>query len=136
MKALGYKVGLHTSGVYPERLSRILHLLDWVGFDVKHAFKDYAQITNVPGSGDAALESLKMLIASNVDFEVRMTLYEKIPADVIVDTLKDIALMGVKTVALKKCRDANENVVEHPIFSDKLLLEDLSKYFDNFYIRG
>ena len=136
VKALGYKVGLHTSGVYPERLSRILHLLDWVGFDVKHAFKDYAQITNVPGSGDAALESLKMLIASNVDFEVRMTLYEKIPADVIVDTLKDIALMGVKTVALQKCRDANENVVEHPIFSDKLLLENLSKYFDNFYIRG
>ncbi|MBE6447091.1 MAG: anaerobic ribonucleoside-triphosphate reductase activating protein [Alphaproteobacteria bacterium] len=136
VKNLGYKVGLHTTGAYPDRFSKLLHVLDWVGFDVKHSFRDYEQITNVQGSGNVALESLKILIASNVDFEARMTLYDRIPSDAVVDTLKDIALMGVKTVALQKCRDKNENVVEHPIFSDKLLLENLSKYFDNFYIRG
>lgn len=44
--------------------------------------------------------------------------------------------MGVRKMVLQKCRDKNENVVEHPIFSDKILLESVSKDFDSFYIRG
>jgi hypothetical protein len=64
-----------------------------------------------------------------------MTLYEKINTSAIVGILKEISALGVKTVVLQKCRDRSENIVEHPIFSDKLLLEDISKYFNNFYIR-
>ena len=32
-KSLGYKIGLHTSGIAPDRLRRVLPLLDWVGFE-------------------------------------------------------------------------------------------------------
>ncbi|MDR1236003.1 MAG: anaerobic ribonucleoside-triphosphate reductase activating protein [Holosporaceae bacterium] len=135
VRELGFKVGLHTSGAFPDRLAKILHSLDWVGFDVKHRFENYLEITNILNSGISARKSLDLLIASGVDFEVRMTLYEKIEKSAIVDVLKEISALGVKTVALQKCRDKNENVVEHAIFSDKTLLEDLSKYFDNFYIR-
>ena len=34
-KALGYKIGLHTAGCYPERLKAVLPLVDWVGLDIK-----------------------------------------------------------------------------------------------------
>jgi pyruvate formate lyase activating enzyme len=135
VRRMGFKVGLHTSGAFPDRLAKILHSLDWVGFDVKHRFENYREITNVGNSGFLACESLKLLISSGTDFEVRITLYEKIETSAVADILKNISALGVRTVALQKCRDRNENVVEHPIFSDKLLLEDMSKYFENFYIR-
>ncbi|MCR5224937.1 MAG: anaerobic ribonucleoside-triphosphate reductase activating protein [Alphaproteobacteria bacterium] len=136
VKKLGFKVGLHTAGAFPDKLAKIVSSLDWVGFDVKHSFKDYDKIVSVPNQGDLARKSLEILIASNVDFEVRMTLHESIETSSIVEVLKEISSMGVKQVVLQKCRDKNEKVVEHPIFSDKLLLEDLSKYFDSLSVRG
>ena len=136
VKKMGFKVGLHTAGAFPNKLARIVSSLDWVGFDVKHSFKDYDKIVSVSNQGDLARKSLEILIASNVDFEVRMTLHESIEISSIVEVLKEISSMGVKHVVLQKCRDKNEKVVEHPIFSDKLLLEDLSKYFDSLSVRG
>jgi pyruvate formate lyase activating enzyme len=135
VRKMGFKIGLHTSGAFPDRFAKVLPFLDWVGFDVKHRFEDYQEITNIRNSGTLARESLNSLIASGVDFEVRVTVYEKIDVSAVVDVLKEIAAIGVKTVALQKCRDKNENIVEHPIFSDKLLLENMSKYFDSFYVR-
>lgn len=136
VKKMGFKVGLHTAGAFPDKLARIISLIDWVGFDVKHSFKDYDKIVSVPNQGELARKSLEILIASNVDFEVRMTLHESIDTSSIVEVLKEISAMGVKQVVLQKCRDKNEKVVEHPIFSDKLLLEDLSKCFDSLSVRG
>lgn len=135
VRSMGFLVGLHTAGSVPSKLTQVISYIDWIGFDVKHGFKDYYSITNVENSGDLAYESLKIAVASNVDLEVRITMFESIDTSTIVDTLKEISSMGVKTVVLQKCRDKNENVVEHPIFSDKLLLEDVSKYFDNFFTR-
>ena len=135
VKNMGFKLGLHTSGSYPEKLAAVVSLFDWVGFDIKESFQNYELITNSPESGKRALESLKILIASGVDFECRMTVDSIIEISDIVDTLKQISMMGVKCMALQKVRDKHGNVVEHPIFSDKLLLEDLSKYFDNFFVR-
>ncbi len=136
VRKLGFKVGLHTAGAYPDRFAKIISFLDWVGFDIKHSFKDYNLITNVQKSGEKAKESLDVLLSSNVDYEVRMTLHESIEKDSVVDVLKELCRMGVRRVVLQKCRDKYENIVEHPIFSDKILLENLSKDFDSFYIRG
>ena len=135
VKAMGFKLGLHTSGAYPDKLSAVVSMFDWVGFDIKEAFPNYQLITNIQNSGEKAFESLKILIASGVNFECRMTVDPIIEISDIVDTLKQISSMGVKNMALQKVRDKDGNIVEHPIFSDKLMLEDLSKYFDNFFIR-
>ncbi len=35
VRAMGFATGLHTGGMYPERLAAVLPLLDWVGLDVK-----------------------------------------------------------------------------------------------------
>ncbi|MDD5304810.1 MAG: anaerobic ribonucleoside-triphosphate reductase activating protein, partial [Elusimicrobia bacterium] len=34
VKAMGFKIGLHTGGAYPERLVALLPLIDWVGLDI------------------------------------------------------------------------------------------------------
>ena len=73
VRGLGFKVALHTAGPYPERLRRVLHLVDWVGLDIKAMPGDYAAVTGLPGSGERAWESLGLLLDSGVAFEVRTT---------------------------------------------------------------
>jgi len=73
VRALGFKVGLHTSGVYPARFAEALTFADWVGLDVKAGFDDYESVTGVKASGARAQESLTLLLASGVNHEVRTT---------------------------------------------------------------
>jgi anaerobic ribonucleoside-triphosphate reductase activating protein len=135
VKKIGFQIGLHTSGAIPEMLARVVSSVNWIGFDVKHLFEKYSDITGIDGSGELTCESLRIVIESNTDFEVRITAHESIDTSVIIDILKEISGMGVRNVVLQKCRDFDGIVIEHPIFSDGLLLEDMSKYFNSFYIR-
>lgn len=73
VRRLGFSVGLHTGGPYPERLAEVLPLVDWVGFDVKAPFELYDAINGVPESGQKARESLRLVIESGVDHECRTT---------------------------------------------------------------
>jgi len=75
VRNLGFRVGLHTAGMVPERFAALLPLVDWVGFDVKARFSAYARITGIEESGDKALASLRALLASGVAYEVRTTFY-------------------------------------------------------------
>lgn len=75
VRKLGFRVGLHTAGMVPERFVQLLPVLDWVGFDVKASFADYAHVTGVERSGDKALASLRSLLASDVPYEVRTTVH-------------------------------------------------------------
>lgn len=136
VKELDLKVALHTGGSLPLALSKAVSFVDWVGFDIKHSFKDYSLITGVEGSGDFALESLKILLKAGVPFEARMTVDPSIDTSSIIDVLKDISAMGVRNVALQKCRDQHNNVLEHEIFEKDVLLGEVAQYFDNFYIRN
>ncbi len=73
VRRLGFRVGLHTAGMNPEPLRQLLLSIDWLGFDVKAPFADYARITGVQHSGERALASLRHLLASGVEYEVRTT---------------------------------------------------------------
>ena len=59
VRALGFKIALHTAGAYPGRLDDILKrgLVDWVGFDVKAPLDDYPRITGRADSGHRARRS-------------------------------------------------------------------------------
>lgn len=85
VRKLGFRIGLHTAGIAPERFAALLPSLDWVGFDVKAPFWTYPRITGVEGSGDKALASLRRLIASGIRYEVRTTVHPFLlsPADLL-----------------------------------------------------
>ncbi len=118
VRALGFKIGLHTAGPYPERLSAVLPQVDWVGFDVKASPGDYARITRAAGSGARAYDSLRRLLSSGVDYEVRTTVHPALLNDAAVLRLQDelraagVAAHRIQNFRATGCLDADLLAVE------------------------
>ena len=105
VRALGFKVGLHTGGGYPRRLAEVLPLVDWVGLDVKAPFDDYPRITGIVGSGERALSSLEHVLASGVAHEIRTTVHPALLADAeVVSLAQDLSTRGVKHYVIQAFR--------------------------------
>ena len=105
VKALGYKIGLHTAGILPQRLALVLPLVDWVGMDVKTEFERYAALTGVPGSGERARSSLELILASGVAHEFRTTVHPALhPAETLIRLAEHLARQGVRRYALQEFR--------------------------------
>jgi pyruvate formate lyase activating enzyme len=111
VRALGFKIGLHTGGMYPQRLEAVLPLIDWVGMDVKAPFADYPRTTSVAGSGERAFAGLQQVLASGVDHEIRTTVHPALLRDAdLADMARDLAARGVKHYVIQAfrsqgCRD-------------------------------
>lgn len=74
VRELGLATGLHTAGIFPERLEQILPLLDWVGLDVKAPPDErYDRITGRAASARPFLRSLQLIQSSGVECELRTT---------------------------------------------------------------
>jgi pyruvate formate lyase activating enzyme len=78
VKYLGFKVGIHTAGIYPNRLEKIMPYLDWIGLDIKAPFGEYQSITTVPNLDRLVIRSVKLIISSNVLYEFRTTVHPKL----------------------------------------------------------
>jgi pyruvate formate lyase activating enzyme len=105
VRKLGFKVGLHSSGAYPQRLAELLPELDWVALDVKAQFDRYEKITGVAESGLQTLACAEAILASGTPYEFRTTVH---PSLLNEDDLREIANtlagMGVKNYALQVFR--------------------------------
>jgi pyruvate formate lyase activating enzyme len=88
VRGLGFHVGLHTSGMDPAALARVLPLCDWVGLDLKAPRAAYERITGVSGSAQTTWASLDLVRASGVAFELRTTWH---PALLSEDELLELA---------------------------------------------
>ncbi|MHB1076617.1 anaerobic ribonucleoside-triphosphate reductase activating protein [Thiobacillus sp.] len=105
VRALGFRIGLHTGGMYPEKLEAVLPLVDWVGMDVKAPFAEYPRITGAAGSGARALSGLQQVLASGVDHEIRTTVHPVLLSDPdLADMARDLAARGVKHYVLQAFR--------------------------------
>ncbi|MBT9495533.1 MAG: anaerobic ribonucleoside-triphosphate reductase activating protein [Paucibacter sp.] len=112
-RALGFKIGLHTAGMLPQRLTPLLPWLDWVGLDIKTPLDDAKLLAKLAGLGAAAAkraaaavrDSLKILAASGVAFECRSTVHPLLHDDdalrAIGDQLRDA---GVQQWVLQMAR--------------------------------
>jgi pyruvate formate lyase activating enzyme len=137
VKALGYRIGLHSAGIYPRRFAEVLPLVDWVGFDAKAPFDAaYERITGVRASGEAALESARALLASGVDCEFRTTWHAGFLSLAELERLSQtLADLGVRRYALQEFR-ASGGVAFRPegapIAAD---LDALARRFPQFSLR-
>jgi len=108
VKALGYKTGLHSAGIYPNRLERVLPELDWVGLDIKALPENYPAITGIEGSGEGAWDSARRLIATGVAHEIRLTIHPVLlPPERVEEMLQRLDAMGADRVVLQPCRTAH-----------------------------
>ncbi|WPL19802.1 pyrroloquinoline quinone biosynthesis protein PqqE [Thiorhodovibrio winogradskyi] len=104
VRELGFKIGLHTGGPYPQRLAQVLPLVDWVGLDIKALPADYPLVTGVPGSGEKAWESLALALASGVALEVRTTPMPGLDSPAYLERLMEaLSAAGVSRYALQQC---------------------------------
>lgn len=105
IREMGFAVGLHTCGGYPERLQQILPHVDWVGIDIKAPWDAYERITGVKGTGELVQESLEAILASGVTMEARTTWHPALlsPKDVSA-IAHDLAGRGVRTWAIQAYR--------------------------------
>jgi len=100
-----FRVGLHTAGMNPEGFAQLLPSLDWVGFDVKAPFAEYARITGIAHSGTHALESLRSLLASGIGYEVRTTLHPALLSTTDLLQIKEqLIALGVAHFAVQQFR--------------------------------
>lgn len=105
IREAGYGVGLHTSGAYPRRLEEMLPLVDWIGFDVKAPAALYRAITGVGAAADAAFTSLRMVLDSGVDVQVRTTVDPTVLSPSDVEELRvTLRRLGVRNHVLQQVR--------------------------------
>ena len=114
VRSFGFRVGLHTADMAPERFAFLLPWIDWVGFDVKAPFGAYARITGAEGSGDKALTSLRLLLGCGVAYEVRTTFHPALLSlDEMVELRDQLLSLGVTHYAVQRFRATG-------IWSDRL----------------
>ena len=105
VRAMGFRIGLHSAGIKPAAFAKALTGADWVGFDVKALPEDCQAITRVEGSGTANWRSLEHLLASGVDYECRTTVHWHLfePARLLV-LAQRLSQLGVKRFAVQLVR--------------------------------
>ena len=141
VRRMGFRIALHTGGAYPERLAEVLPLVDWVGFDVKTSFADYARITAAAGSGDKALASAKLVIASGVDHEFRTTVHPRQhPPEALALLADRLAALGVRRYVLQEfrtagCGDAALRADVPPSFLTDAWCARVAPAFESFAVR-
>ncbi len=103
IRKLGFKIGLHTNGFYPETLKKAADTIDWIGLDFKATQNKYTDLTGQSIAYKNMIKSLEFWCGTGKDFEVRITCdpryINKSDLLEIVDILKTYQ---VKNVAIQK----------------------------------
>lgn len=141
VKAMGFKTGLHTAGIYPERLTKVLSWVDWIGLDVKSARADYDKITGVKGSGDKAWKSARIVLESGIDYEFRTTVHpDMLTKKQLSDLVTELIESGVENYVIQecvttRCLDESKRVVAIPK-PELAFINQFSDGFTNFSLRN
>lgn len=140
VREMGYRVGLHTAGIYPERLRRLLPQLDWVGMDIKAAEPDYEKITGFRGSGERAWRSARLLLRSGVAHEFRTTVHpDLLDADGLGTLVEALREIGASHYVIQDCITRNcRNDSLRRVSAERLeprYLHRFASHFKNFELR-
>jgi pyruvate-formate lyase-activating enzyme len=111
---------------------------------MKAPFANYEKITKAANSGEYAKRSLKKLLNSGVEYEIRTTAS---PNDLSIDDIykiaDDLKILGVENFVLQEHRqicgdkesEAHHFIKSSSFFMDEDLMEYLEKSFKNFSVR-
>lgn len=141
VRAMGFKVGLHSAGIKPRLFRQVLPLVDWVGFDIKALPEHSTLITGVEGSGQANWKSLEHLLDSGVAHECRTTVHWHLfDADRLWQMAQRLRRQGVERFVVQCVRTArmlDESLPDSRAPHDQLRLwERMGKLFPSFVLRG
>ena len=141
VRGMGFAVGLHTAGMYPRRLNGLLSLADWVGFDVKTTFAEYASVTGAAGGISRVRESLCAVLKSGVACEFRTTVHPHlIPPHRLSSLAQCLADLGVRRYVLQEfrnegCADARLGMASAASYLDDEYCSRIAGLFESFEVR-
>ena len=135
IKDLGFQVGLHTGGYFPEHFKDVINIVDWVGFDIKAPLEEdrYKEITGGIADVQKVKDSLNILVESGKSFECRTTCDPRfLTIDDIYTIANKLKELGVKEFYLQKYRKVESDVEASEERSLALVEnEELNQYLKN-----
>lgn len=141
IKELKFKVGVHTSGVYPDKLKEMASYVDWIGLDIKAPWAKYDMLSGRSNMAAKVQESLQFLLERKMAFETRTTCDPAylVPADIL-QIAQDLKEKGVKSYALQHYRTypGDKNPPEQSainLFFNNENLVQIEKLFPNLIVR-
>jgi pyruvate formate lyase activating enzyme len=100
---MGFNIGLHTNGFYPELLKKAADFVDWIGLDFKATREKYPDLSGQNIAYDNMIRSLDVWLETGKDFEVRITCDPRFISKT--DLMEIVAMLAdkqVKNVAIQK----------------------------------
>jgi pyruvate formate lyase activating enzyme len=138
-KRMGFRIGLHTAGMYPRRLQALLPLTDWIGMDIKAPFAEYAATTGKPNSAGPVMKSMQLIMASGVSHEFRTTVHAALlPAQALLELAQLLAKLGVRNYVLQEYRTqgaANSGPPGALSYLTESYCQSLAALFPSFTVR-
>ncbi len=103
VRNLGFKIGLHTNGFFPDTLAAAADVIDWIGLDYKAVHGRYEQLTGQSIAHTHMMRSLDVWQKTGKEFEVRITCDPRfITTGELVEIANDLHARGVCTIAVQK----------------------------------
>ena len=139
VKSLGFSVGLHTNGFYPDVLRRAADIVDWVGLDYKATAARYRELVGSDVAYQNMASALDFWVSTGRGLEVRITCDPRFVdiADVR-EIARDAQSRGVRNIAVQKYTPHFESekfpttaADREKFFHDDALRAELESMFDS-----
>ena len=139
VRDLGFAIGLHTNGFYPELLKKVSDLVDWIGLDFKATREHYKELTGLDIAYDRMIESLKYWLSLGKGIEVRTTCDPRfVSKSNLLEIAKTSAQMGVTDFAVQKYTPYHEcdchqttDAERNQFFEDNALRDEINALFEH-----
>ncbi len=139
VKELGFAIGLHTNGFYPDLLKKVVDIVDWIGLDFKATRENYKDLTGIDIAYDRMIESLKYWIGTGRGLEVRTTCDPRfVSKDDLLEIAKIVSDMGVKNFAVQKYTPYHDEEAKlttpaqrEQFFNDEELKQKIESLFES-----
>lgn len=135
IKELGFLVKLDSNGSNPEMLKRLikLKLVDYISMDVKAPLERYQEITKSNIDADKIKQSIGLIMASGLDYELRTTV---VKSQLTPDDILEIGklIRGAKVYILQRfvpSKTLNPKFLQETTYSDEEF-EHLKKALKNY----
>lgn len=138
VRDMGFAIGLHTNGFFPERLAAAADLIDWIGIDYKAAQANYEKLTGINIAHERLIKSLDVWAKTGKPAEVRVTCDPRyVSPDDLLAIARDVSARGFKNFAVQKYIPYFEDdehkttpAMRNAFFNDDKLRDEINSLFE------
>ncbi len=122
LKKMGYPVKVDTNGSRPHMIRRLIQnrLVDYIAMDIKTEPKNYFQVAGVEIKPDVILESIRIIMDSDIDYEFRTTCIKPLINEKVIEKIS-ILIQGSSLYALQR-------FIDHKVLQPEFFQNNTAKF--------